>query len=73
MNDQTVRVNIVDSQSGEVVHSWETEKINEVRVIVYLKDQVIENVEKIEIIRGKKDEEEFQMLEKKKIENIERD
>ena len=64
MNDGMVKVNIVDSQTGEVVHSWEAEKINEVRVIVYLKDQVIENVEKIEIIRGKKDEEEFQTSEK---------
>ena len=64
MNDGMVKVNIVDSQTGEVVHSWEAEKINEVRVIVYLKDQVIENVEKIGIIRGKKDEEEFQTSDK---------
>ena len=64
MNDGMVKVNIVDSQTGEVVHSWEAEKINEVRVIVYLKDQVIENVEKIEIIRGKKDEEDFQTSDK---------
>ncbi len=54
MNDGKVKVNIVDSQSGEIVSSWEAEKINEVRVIVYLKDQVIESVEKIEIIREKK-------------------
>ena len=58
MNDgKTVRVNIVDSQSGEIVYSWDAESINEVRIVVYLEDQVIYNVEKIEIIRGKKEEE----------------
>lgn len=58
MNDGMVKVNIVDSQSGEIVYNWDAEKINEVRVIVYLEDEVIYNVEKIEIIRGKKEKEE---------------
>lgn len=58
MNDGTVRVNIVDSQSGEIVYSWDAESINEIRIVVYLEDEVIYNVEKIEIIRGKKEKEE---------------
>lgn len=54
MNGGTVRVYIIDDQSKNIVYSWDAEKINEVRIFVYMKDQVIENVNKIEVIRERK-------------------
>lgn len=54
MNGGTVRVYIIDDQSKNIVYSWDAEKINEVRIFVYMNDEVIENVNKIEVIRERK-------------------